>query len=136
MNDDGEGQHQQQKQKRILLVDDERDIATMLKKGLDKFGFEADIFIDPVVALQDFKPHYYDILLLDLRMPKMSGVELYNRLKQIEGDRNNFKIIFLTAQESAEEDICRLFPEIDMTNFIHKPVGIMELVQRIKEKTS
>jgi CheY-like chemotaxis protein len=64
---------------RILLVDDEKDIVTVIKKGLEKRGLEVDIYTDPLEALSKFTPQLYDLLILDSRMPGMSGIQLLKR---------------------------------------------------------
>jgi DNA-binding response OmpR family regulator len=64
---------------RILLVDDEPDVIFTFKKGLESHGFVVDAFNDPVLALSNFKPGTYDLLLLDVKMPQMNGFELYEK---------------------------------------------------------
>lgn len=71
--------------KRILIVDDEPDITFTIKSGLEKTGFfEVDTFNDPELALSLFKPGNYDFLLIDIRMPKMNGYELYDKIREID----------------------------------------------------
>jgi DNA-binding response OmpR family regulator len=60
-----------------LVVDDEPDISFTLKVALEKRGYFVDIYNDPAAVLANFKPDYYDLLLLDVKMPKMNGFELY-----------------------------------------------------------
>jgi two-component system response regulator ArlR len=62
---------------RILLVDDERDITSVTKRGLTSNGFEVDAFNDPAEALSNFKSGIYYLLLLDVKMPKMNGSTVY-----------------------------------------------------------
>jgi two-component system, OmpR family, response regulator ChvI len=64
---------------RVLVVDDEPDINLTFKTGLEAKGFIVDAFSDPVLALSDFKPGVYDLLLPDVRMPQIIGFELYER---------------------------------------------------------
>jgi DNA-binding response OmpR family regulator len=59
-----------------MIVDDESDVVFTLKKHLEENGFEVNTFVDPVLALQNFKVNFYDLLILDIRMPKMNGFEL------------------------------------------------------------
>ena len=61
---------------RILLVDDEADIALAFKIGLEDNGFKVDAFDNPSKALSNFKAGFYDLLLLDIKMPKMNGLSL------------------------------------------------------------
>jgi len=67
--------------KRILVVDDEVDIITIFKLGLEKVDLVVDAYTDPVLALSEYKPDIYDLLLFDIKMPKMDGSELYKKLK-------------------------------------------------------
>ncbi|MFL6395308.1 MAG: response regulator [Nitrososphaeraceae archaeon] len=67
---------------RILLVDDDVDITTSLKIGLEDNGFVVDAFNDPLLALSNFKPGIYDLLLFDIRMPQLSGFDLYDKIKK------------------------------------------------------
>ncbi|HET6780072.1 MAG TPA: response regulator, partial [Nitrososphaera sp.] len=68
--------------KRIAVVDDEPDITTIFKKGLECHGFAIDIFNDPQAALASFKPNCYDLLIIDIRMPRINGFDLYRELKK------------------------------------------------------
>lgn len=58
-----------------MVVDDEIDVTYTLRKMLEIEGHQADTFNDPTVALKNFKPHVYDLVLLDIRMPKLDGFE-------------------------------------------------------------
>ena len=61
--------------KTILIVDDEHDNSSIFKIGLEDAGFEVNAYSDPELALSAFKPDFYDLLILDIRMPKMDGYE-------------------------------------------------------------
>jgi len=80
--------------KRILVVDDEPDVNITLRKVLEKNGFIIDSYENPFLALDDFKPHYYDLLILDIKMPEMDGFTFYRKIKKLDG---KMKICFLTA---------------------------------------
>jgi DNA-binding response OmpR family regulator len=80
--------------KRILVVDDEPDITFTLVAILQKGGYEVSSFNNPLTALQSFKPRYYDLLIIDIKMPEMNGFELYQKLK---GKDSHVKVCFLTA---------------------------------------
>jgi two-component system, OmpR family, response regulator ChvI len=84
------------KKSRVLLVDDEPDILYLVKTGLERNGFEVDAYTDPLLALQNFKSDLYFLLVLDIKMPKMDGIELFNR---IEKEDNKVKICFFSASE-------------------------------------
>jgi len=84
------------KKKKVLIVDDEPDINTILKKVFEQNGFNADSYDNPILALENFKPGSYDILLLDIKMPEMDGFQLYQKMKRID---SKVKVCFLTASE-------------------------------------
>jgi DNA-binding response OmpR family regulator len=84
------------KRKKILIVDDDTDVTLTFKTALDNYGFEVETYNDPVLALSNFKPHFYDLLLIDIRMPDMNGFELSQKIRK--RDRS-VKICFITAFE-------------------------------------
>jgi two-component system, OmpR family, response regulator ChvI len=73
-----------EKRNKILFVDDEPDITMSFKATLQNAGFIVHTYQDPLIALSKFKPGYYDIVILDIKMPKMSGFELYVEMRKIE----------------------------------------------------
>jgi len=115
----------------ILVVDDEPDITMTLKMGLQAYGFKVSIFNDPVLALSNVKPGLYDLALLDIRMPKMSGFELYKEIEKID---NKVKVCFITAFEVYYESLRELYPDSKVSCFIKKPVLIEKLVDHIKKE--
>jgi DNA-binding response OmpR family regulator len=122
-------QRQTAKKFKIMIVDDEEDIAQILSQSLQQYGFEATYFTDPQKALSEFKPSY-DLLLLDIRMPGLSGFELCHEIKKKDAD---VKVCFLTAFEEYRDKFKEQFPELDEIKcYIKKPVAIGELVKRIE----
>jgi DNA-binding response OmpR family regulator len=120
------------KKARILIVDDEEDITSILKKGLEKYGYEIDVFNDPLLAFSSFKAGLYDLILLDIRMPKMDGFELSQQLQNIDG---RVKICFMTAYEVYSEALKELFPEsYSSICFIKKPFSVQDFVERIRRE--
>ena len=118
--------------KRILIVDDDPDILTTYKKGLEESGlFEVDTFTDPEETLSNFKNGLYDFLIIDIRLPKMDGFELYDKMKVID---NKVKICFITAYEINYRALRQVFPEPKLECFIQKPIEIGKLVERIKSE--
>ena len=114
--------------KRIAVVDDEVDITAVLKKGLEHHGFAVDIFNDPQAALASFKPGVYDLMIIDIRMPKLNGFDLYRELRKKDG---GVKVCFLTAFEIYYEEFRKMFPTVDVRAFIRKPVSISSLVSQV-----
>jgi two-component system, OmpR family, response regulator ChvI len=74
----------QSTKRRILVVDDEPDITFTLRAELEGGGFDVDAFTDPELALSSFKLGLYNLVLIDIMMPKMDGFELYERLKTVD----------------------------------------------------
>jgi two-component system, OmpR family, response regulator ChvI len=116
--------------KRILIVDDDADILITYKKGLEESGlFEVDTFANPEEALSNFRTGLYDFLIIDIRMPKMDGFELYDKMKEID---NKVKVCFITAYEVNYKALRKIFPEPRLECFIQKPIEISNLRGRIK----
>ena len=120
------------KNKRILLVDDEPDVTYTLEIVLEDNGFMVDSYTDPTLALSNFKPGLYDLLLLDIRMPTINGFDLYQKMKEID---SNVKMCFLTASELFYEEYRRLdaYPRLDMAYFIQKPCRSQDLIRQVNE---
>ena len=138
---------------RILIVDDEEDVTFFLKEALEDYGgFEVVTFNDPLLALSSFnedkqnKPSAYDLILLDIKMPKMDGFELYQELQKriefTEGASTSSKdqgrkekrpkICFMTAFEVYFEALKELFPDsYSSICFIKKPSSAQDLIKRI-----
>jgi DNA-binding response OmpR family regulator len=114
--------------KRIAVVDDEVDITAVLKKGLEHHGFAVNIFNDPQAALASFKPGVYDLMIIDIRMPKLNGFDLYRELRKKD---SGVKVCFLTAFEIYYEEFRKMFPTVDVRAFIRKPVSISSLVSQV-----
>ena len=115
--------------KRIMLVDDEPDINSALKVVLKRAGFDVVTFDDPVVALENFKARSYDLCILDIKMPKMDGLDVYQKIKELDGD---VKVCFLTASELYFERFREgKYPILDKDLFIRKPIANMELLKKI-----
>lgn len=116
--------------KTIAIVDDEPDITAVLKKGLEQYGFAVETFNEPRLSLSAFKPDYYDLMIIDIRMPNINGFDLYRELKKMD---SSVRVCFLTAFEIYYEEFRKMFPNIDVRAFIRKPVGISSLVKQINE---
>jgi DNA-binding response OmpR family regulator len=114
---------------RILLVDDEQDITSVLKTGLEKEGFEVTIFNKPEEALSSFEKEYYNDIIIDIKMPDMDGFQLARELWKVDA---NAKICFLTAFEIYEEEAKKVFPSLNGYCFIKKPIRIEALANHIR----
>jgi two-component system OmpR family response regulator len=118
--------------RRILVIDDEKDIAEVFKFGLEANGFEVDTITDPFEALSNFKADNYDIIISDVRMPSMNGFELCKELAKID---DRIDIFFASASEPFREDWKEQYPNliIDEKHFIGKPISIYKLVNKISK---
>jgi DNA-binding response OmpR family regulator len=115
--------------KRIMLVDDEPDINSALRVVLKRAGFDVVTFDDPVAALENFKARSYDLCILDIKMPKMDGLDVYQKIKELDGD---VKVCFLTASELYFERFREgKYPILDKDLFIRKPIANVELLKKI-----
>ncbi len=122
-----ESRDQTRRKKRILLVDDEPDVCMVYQLVLEDAGFECTSYTDSVKALQEFKPYFYNLILLDIKMPALNGFELCKKI--IELDRT-VHIVFITASEEYYEQFrSQHFPELGKINYIQKPIENDELVQ-------
>ena len=119
--------------KRIFLVDDDYDHTITFKMGLEFAGFEVDAYNDSTIALSKFKPDYYDLLLIDIKMPKIDGFELYEKIREID---DKVKVWFITAYETYH----KVLKEVSSTSkgetspgpVIEKPIEIDKLVKQIR----
>jgi two-component system, OmpR family, response regulator ChvI len=119
------------KNKRILLVDDESDVTMVLTFALEDYGFEVDSYNNPLVALSNFKSNYYDLAILDIKMPEMNGFEL---LREIRKEDENLRICFLTALTELRDhmsDINELSPTFVKDGIIRKPISNKDLLNDI-----
>jgi two-component system capsular synthesis sensor histidine kinase RcsC len=110
------------------MVDDEHDITTVVSRGLEQRGFRITIFNNPVEALNHFKPQTFDIVLLDIRMPQMTGFELARAIWKTD---ENAKICFMTSFEIYEQEAAAVFPSLRTPCFLRKPMGLDQLAKHI-----
>lgn len=115
-----------------MIVDDEKDILSILKSGLEaRGGFAVDTFNSGEAALQVFASRssdHYDLILTDIRMPKMNGFDLYRRIRE---KNASVPIAFITAFEINEDEFSKVMPSIKVRDFIKKPIRIPDLVEKL-----
>jgi YesN/AraC family two-component response regulator len=120
---------------KLMVVDDEKDILRIIKRDLEANNnntFKVDTFYSGELALQAFDSRpkdYYDLILTDIRMPKMNGFELYRRIKE---KNPSMKIAFITAFEINKEEFNKVLPSIDVKDFIIKPISMSDLIVKLK----
>ena len=118
--------------KKILLVDDEPDVIYAIKSVLEDNEFKVDSINDPITALKSYKSNVYDLIILDIKMPKMDGFQLYAKIREQDPKT---KICFLTASEMYYEKFRKTRSEfrkiIEEECFIQKPIKNEELIRKL-----
>ena len=125
--------------KRILIVDDDEDVTITFKVAIEDSNNDADtntrieVYTSntPVKALSEFKPNFYDLLLVDINMPRMNGFELCKKILVID---INVRICFMSAVEINREGLREIYPSLGLGCFIRKPVTIDYLLERIRSE--
>ena len=122
--------------KRILIVDDEKDIGRTFKMILENYGFEIDFFTDPAMALETFKPNLYDLTILDIKMPEINGFELYDKLKSRDPKIKTLFISALSYLKAYNTQSGKVYPLKGERHFIKKPVSNKELLEQVYSMVS
>jgi two-component system, OmpR family, response regulator ChvI len=118
---------------RIMVVDDEDDIILELRVVLEDNGFKVDSFNDPLLALENFKPDSYDLLILDIKMPKMNGFELYKQIKKMDDKVKTMFLTALTELQEYEEFRKEVSPKLGERYFVPKPIENEGLIKRVNK---
>lgn len=117
------------KNMKILVVDDDPDITSLYKATLEgRAGFKVDTYNDPREALSNFKPHYYNISLIDVRMQGMDGFDLYKELKKLDPI---IKVCFITGYEINYKALQEIFPELAQECYISKSITMKKLKEHV-----
>jgi DNA-binding response OmpR family regulator len=124
--------------KRILIVDDDVDVTTTFKIGIEESNkndnnkrIEVYTSNDPAIALSDFKPNFYDLLLVDINLPQMNGFELGEKILAID---INVRICFMSSVEINREALREIYPALSIGCFIRKPVTMDYMLKRIRSE--
>ncbi|MDP6657610.1 MAG: response regulator transcription factor [Nitrospinaceae bacterium] len=112
---------------RILIVEDEKKVARFIKKGLEEETYAVDVAHDGEEGLHLAKEGYYDLVILDLMLPKMNGLEV---LSELRGGRRDFPILLLTAKDTVEDRVTGLNKGAD--DYLTKPFAFSELLARVR----
>jgi two-component system alkaline phosphatase synthesis response regulator PhoP len=113
--------------KRILVVDDELDICLVLKIVLENYGFIVTYYCNPILALNEFKSNFYDLIILDIQVPDINGMQLYREIRKRD---MNVKICFFTANETLFDIASKFTP---VYTFIRKPIENKEFIRIIND---
>lgn len=114
----------------LLVVDDESDIAHVLKQGLLKNRFLVSAFTSPEEALQNFQSNAesYCLMLSDIRMPEMSGIQLARKVKEI---NPKVKVVLMTTFEIKDNEFSKVFHSTQVDGFVQKPFHMKDLTNKI-----
>jgi CheY-like chemotaxis protein len=130
---------QQRFWKRILIVDDESDVTMTFRAVIEDSNNDVDVnkrievytCNNPVASLSEFKPNFYDLLLVDINMPHMNGFELVEKILAID---INVRVCFMSNGEINREALSEIYPTRQEGCFIRKPVSMDYLVKRIRSE--
>ena len=113
-----------------MILDDEMDSNITVEAVLQDNGFKVDSYEEPILALENFKSYFYDLVILDIKMPQMDGFLVYNEIKKLD---NRIKVCFLTAGEIYYGIYADSFSSVDVKCFIRKPIENEELIKRVHQ---
>ena len=115
------------KNKKIMIIDDDIDITNLFSTFLEYNGYIVNAYTNPVEAFHNFTKNSHDLVILDLKMPKMGGMTLYHKIKEID---NNVIICFTTADINYIEDLRKGIVDIEKI-VLYKPVLLKDLKNKI-----
>lgn len=112
---------------RVLVIEDDRTVGQFVKRGLEEQRFQADLVADGLEALDRASHSEYDVIVLDLRLPRLSGLEILRTLR----DRGiDVPVLVLTAQDAVESKVQALRTGAD--DYVTKPFAFEELLARVE----
>jgi DNA-binding NtrC family response regulator len=119
--------------KRVMVVDDDYDTTIFFKTVLEDNGFYVDTYNDPMKALSGFKPKFYDLLLIDIRMPVLDGFELHRRIRKKD---TGVKVCFMTAFDTYYKAIQEEHPTLNARCFMKKPIEVNNFLSIVRDMLS
>ena len=118
--------------KKILVIDDEKLITDSLQKLLRKENFDVEIAHDGIKALQLIKTTDFDLIVSDIRMPDMNGIQIIKKIREyLRQEKKNLIPEILITGYASEENL-KEAEELDVADYIHKPFNVKEFLEVIK----
>jgi len=123
--------------KRVLIVDDDADITMTFKRGIENSNDHSDsskrievyTYNDPMAALSDFEPNFYDLMLIDINLPGFNGFQLCEKILELD---INVRVCFMSSGEINREALREIYPRISLGCFIKKPVNMDYFIKRVR----
>jgi CheY-like chemotaxis protein len=116
----------------LLIVDDDSDVTSVLRIGLERRGMAVTALNDPLEAIEAVKKQHYDLIITDIGMPKMSGFDLYREIRK---NNEDLPICFLSSFEISDTEFDQIFPATKVNIFLKKPISFADLTAKIDELT-
>jgi DNA-binding response OmpR family regulator len=116
----------------LLIVDDDSDVTSVLRIGLERRGMAVTALNDPMEAIEAVKKQHYDLIITDIGMPKMSGFDLYREIRK---NNESLPICFLSSFEISDTEFDQIFPATKAHIFMKKPISFADLTAKIDELT-
>jgi len=110
-----------------MIIDDDKDITNLFKMFLECNGYNVDAYTNPVEGIQNFRRNSHDLIILDLKMPKMNGMTLYRKIKEID---DTVVVCFSTADKNYIQELQKDILDVEKT-VIYKPILLKDLKNRI-----
>ena len=110
-----------------MIIDDDKDITNLFKMFLECNGYNVDAYTNPVEGIQNFRRNSHDLIILDLKMPKMNGMTLYRKIKEID---DTVVVCFSTADKNYIQELQKDILDVEKT-VIYKPILLRDLKNKI-----
>jgi DNA-binding response OmpR family regulator len=120
--------HTSKSEAKILIIDDNKDITDLFSIFLESNGYIVNAYTNPVEAFNNFSKNSHDLIVLDLKMPKMDGMTLYHRIKEID---DKVIICFTTADKNYIQQLQKGIIDIEKI-VLYKPVLLKDLKKKIE----
>lgn len=114
--------------KKVILVEDNKDISDLIKLHLSDIGITVDVYFDGVTGWQNIQQESYDLIILDIMLPGLDGLEICKRIRST--SKSYTPILMLTSRSSEVDRVLGL--ELGADDYLTKPFSLMEMVARVK----